>query len=59
MLFTNLTTLNNRRSSPDRIEKKFEQTRSNYLRDLDKLRKKYASTFNQLSTEWEMCQLTK
>lgn len=56
----NLRTLNNlRKASPNEIEIQFEQTRENYLKDLDKVRKKYAMKFMKLSSMYSNACLNK
>ena len=51
-------TLNKRKANPEQIAKKIESTRSDYLRDLSKLRKRYAPKFEELSAQYrEVCLL--
>lgn len=46
------TLFNGKKSSPEDLEKKFQSTRSEYLKDLDKLRKKYASKLLKITTTY-------
>lgn len=52
-MLTNFKTLNNSNKRPEAIERKFESTRSDYLKELDQLRRKYAHKFIQLSKEYD------
>jgi len=42
-----------RKKSPEAIQIEIETTRENYLKDLDKLRAKYAATFLALRDEYK------
>lgn len=48
------------KTSPKSIEEQFERTRSNYLRDLNRLRRKYESTLADLTIKYnDACALQK
>ena len=53
-MLNKLRTLNigKKQHSPEEIEIQFEITRANYLKDLDKVRKKYASKLLKLTSAY-------
>lgn len=51
-MIIDLTLNNGKNSSAIVIEKEFERTRSKYLKDLDKLRKRYARQFLKISRNY-------
>ena len=60
MLVTKCSPLGNKRVSATSIEKQFERTRVNYLKDLNKLRRKYESTLADLTLQYnDACALQK
>ena len=55
-MLNNFGTLNKgKKTEAELIEEKFEITRAQYLRDLDKIRKKYAAKFLKLSSMYGTC----
>ena len=57
MIFSDLT-LNIGKNNVVTIEKEFEKTRSNYLRDLSKLHKRYARQFLKLTQSYSAATAT-
>ena len=53
-MLTKFRTLNKGKASPKDIEKQFEDVRVKYLRDIEKIRKKYVAQLIELSSNYEI-----
>lgn len=56
-MLSRLLTLNSskKQNNPEEVERQFEITRTNYLRDMNKVRRKYESKFMKLAATYGTC----